>query len=116
MQFSSYSHWSMFTNSANFSRVLENGDHIAVDSISSTAGLGLLSLWHHGIYNDGYVHHFVGGSKGNAGICKSKFMEFLSERNVLYQFIYEGKCCSPEEVIHTAEQILQTGELLATSC
>ena len=82
----------------------------------------MLSLWHHGIYNDGCVYHFVGGSKGNAGICKSGFMEFLRERNVLYQFIYEkGKCCSPEEVIHRAEQIFQTGEwpgykLLRNNC
>ena len=99
----------MCTNSANFSKDLKNGDHIAVDGISSTAGLGL-SLWHHGIYNDGCVYHFVGGSKENAGICKSEFMEFFSERNVLYQFINKGKCCSPEEVIHRAEQIFQTGE------
>ena len=49
-------------------------------------------------------------------------MEFFSERNVLYQFIYEkGKCYSLEEVIRRAEQIFQTGkwpgyELLKNNC
>ena len=112
----------MFTNGSNFFRDLKNGDHIAVDGMSSIAGLGLLSLWHHGIYNDGCVYHFVGESKGDAEIKKSELMDFFSGRNVLYQFIYEkGKCFSPEEVIHRAEQILLTGkwpgyELLKNNC
>ncbi|XP_062499881.1 lecithin retinol acyltransferase-like [Corticium candelabrum] len=77
-------------------RDLKNGDHIAVDGMSSIAG--------------------------DAEIKKSELMDFFSGRNVLYQFIYEkGKCFSPEEVIHRAEQILLTGkwpgyELLKNNC
>ena len=66
-------------------------------------------IWHHGIYSDGKVYHFIGNDKSQATISLDSFMDFVAGRTATFIFRYpQDGCLPPNNVVANAREIFTT--------